>query len=615
MADANQTQQSQVERDVDYAVAAQDMEPTSPISVDPSVEDDSESEYCLGGFGGGGMTSHGDDDTEDSTSTYDAAADSSLQINRLDTEQTKVEISVGLPGSSSAQPECKNEDGKERGRPSNAGEHEHFTAEEFGQAKMKFIEPDRSHRRRLFAPIRPRQYFIGDILYRERKPRKVTWDELFLDLIYVAVINRMGYILKEDKVTGQTVNKFLLVFIPVWLTWIVTHYNSNRFGAESFVHRLFSWANMILVAGMGTNAENAFNDDPSKNTANVFIITFLITRVLYIIYNGSSLLPLPQYIWMMVPITITTALSLIPWFVSIFVDPSYRVMLWWLSWACDFAFFHSLIAYARIVRPVHRIALNIEHHVERLGLLTVVVLGEMVVGLLWSSSSTNFSGAYFGTILGMFITITFQYIYFNIDGGKQFIHAVRRSAWTAVVWQTLHLALHCTITAVGAILAKLVLAIDDERQTSKRKPVDPGKRWVFVGGAGLIMWLLTLIGLCHKWHQHGVLIPKNVRLGARVAVGAALFVLAALGGDLSALQLIGVVTALVVPIVGLEEYGRLRKGICRPNGPHNHAHNRRDSHTPKGSSSPSKPKSGDEEKGEALEIAAAGSGSGTAKHH
>ncbi|KAI8850282.1 hypothetical protein BC829DRAFT_488835 [Chytridium lagenaria] len=72
--------------------------------------------------------------------------------------------------------------------------HEHFSKEEFGEAKIRLydrmVEDNHDH---IFCSVRPLQYFVGDVLHRERTPRKVTWDELFLDLIFISTISRSGF--------------------------------------------------------------------------------------------------------------------------------------------------------------------------------------------------------------------------------------------------------------------------------------------------------------------------------------------------------------------------------------------------------------------------------------
>jgi low temperature requirement protein LtrA len=68
------------------------------------------------------------------------------------------------------------------------------------------------------------------------------------------------------------------------------------------------------------------------------------------------------------------------------VAGKYRETLWWTSIGLDYLF---RILFIGFKPAVHRYAVNIEHHVERYGLLTIVVLGEVVVGFLFTSKSSS----------------------------------------------------------------------------------------------------------------------------------------------------------------------------------------------------------------------------------
>jgi low temperature requirement protein LtrA len=63
----------------------------------------------------------------------------------------------------------------------------------------------------------PRQYFIGDVLHREKEHRKVSWDELFMDLLYVAVFSRLGYTLKVPIISWELFEEYCLTFIVCWV--------------------------------------------------------------------------------------------------------------------------------------------------------------------------------------------------------------------------------------------------------------------------------------------------------------------------------------------------------------------------------------------------------------
>jgi low temperature requirement protein LtrA len=45
---------------------------------------------------------------------------------------------------------------------------------------------------------RIRQYFVNGVLHRSKNERRVTWDELFFDLIFVAMTASVGHVLSSN---------------------------------------------------------------------------------------------------------------------------------------------------------------------------------------------------------------------------------------------------------------------------------------------------------------------------------------------------------------------------------------------------------------------------------
>ena len=68
------------------------------------------------------------------------------------------------------------------------------------------------------------------------------------------------------------------------------------------------------------------------------------------------------------------AVASIPWIMSIFV-PERRELLWWISAALELILSNAAMYIIELVHCEYRVAVNIEHHTERLGLLTLVVIG------------------------------------------------------------------------------------------------------------------------------------------------------------------------------------------------------------------------------------------------
>lgn len=332
----------------------------------------------------------------------------------------------------------------------------------------------------------PRQFFVGTILYQEELHRKMTWDELFLDLVFVAIIAALTLIFKDEGVNWETFEKFYLIYVPVFLSWQTITVYMNRFKQYVFWDKSILYLSMILVIGMGLNAENSFNEKVSENTSNIFIVTYLVFRAFYLgiyVYYSYKLPEFKRFI--LTVFVLPHFLSLLPWFSSVLIphdDSNFGTVLrqkkslWWSSYIADIFFTILSVYYTRIFRQKYqyRIALDFEHLVERMGLFIIITLGEIIVSILWSSRDPSFSTLYVDTILGLAIAISFQRLYFYlIDAySGEFTHPIRQSFIKGILWLSLQLPFSAFIVAGGAAIG-ILIAYD---------PVTEGHpSWVAVG--------------------------------------------------------------------------------------------------------------------------------------
>ena len=211
---------------------------------------------------------------------------------------------------------------------------------------------------------------------------------------------------------------------------------------------------------------------------------------------------------------------MVPWIASIFVHKDetgmdLRNSLWWIAFLLDLAMIMVGLLLEQWTRKRFRFRLgfNIEHFVERLGLFTLIVFGQLITCVLWSSTAGGFSTQYQSGLFGMAITICFQVTYYLlIDGhGGNFIHPLHRGSGLATVWTFLHLPLHAAIILGGSamgILTKLrngehVVAISQMLQIS-----DPFalQRMTCVSFA-LAYLVFALMSLTYQTRDEGAGVP------------------------------------------------------------------------------------------------------------
>ena len=75
-----------------------------------------------------------------------------------------------------------------------------------------------------------------------RNGRKVTWLELFYDLLFVAAVTAATHVLlhvEDGQIHAEYLVKFVLIFIPIWWAWVGQTIFVNRFGKDLFHQRIF----------------------------------------------------------------------------------------------------------------------------------------------------------------------------------------------------------------------------------------------------------------------------------------------------------------------------------------------------------------------------------------
>jgi low temperature requirement protein LtrA len=83
----------------------------------------------------------------------------------------------------------------------------------------------------------------------EQRERKVSWLELFYDLVFVVVISELARYL-SGHVSLEGVLSFALLFVAVWWVWIGGTYYTERFETEDLSYRIFTFLQMLPLAAM-----------------------------------------------------------------------------------------------------------------------------------------------------------------------------------------------------------------------------------------------------------------------------------------------------------------------------------------------------------------------------
>ncbi|MEH6437123.1 low temperature requirement protein A [Massilia sp. DD77] len=212
--------------------------------------------------------------------------------------------------------------------------------------------------------------------------RTATWLELFFDLIFVVTIGDVTHILShthEGHLDPLQFWKFVLIFIPFWWIWASHTMYANRFDADDRKHRLATLIIMFLLIIMSGLIDQRF-----LASFDTIIVCYAGSRyiiaMMYLVskYRHKESDELATVVCWVIAAGATISLA------SILFPAPQRYAVFYLGIAFDLVAFIFFLPPRLKVIPVHT-----DHLIERVGLLTIIMLGESIISL--SAGLANFS--------------------------------------------------------------------------------------------------------------------------------------------------------------------------------------------------------------------------------
>lgn len=348
--------------------------------------------------------------------------------------------------------------------------------------------------------------------------RRATWLELFYDLIYVVVVAALGAEL-AGNVTPLGLLGFVALFVPVWWSWSgVTFYN-DRFDTDDAIHRGATLLQMLAAVALALSIQDAFAG-PGFVLAYVALRAILVGQYLRVGRHVAHARPL------CVRYATGFGAAALLWLASLLVPAPWRFAVWAVAMVVDV----GTPLTARSLQA--KMPVSTSHLPERIGLFTIIVLGEGVAAGVRGASGPTL-GALLGALIAISIAFGVWWVYFdNLDE-----HVVRRTRVAGQVWFYSHLPL-----VVG--LGMAAVGAEGLVHAGPAAVLDAGHRWLLGGGLALVLGALAAIH-ASTIAQMG---DDHNRRRALLRAGSALLALAltaalayapawALGGALAAVAL------------------------------------------------------------------------------
>jgi low temperature requirement protein LtrA len=230
---------------------------------------------------------------------------------------------------------------------------------------------------------------------KEVAEKVVSWIELYFDLVFVAAAHLVAMYMKTASPLDAL--KYLALFVTLLLLWLNHTLYSSRFASRGLIYHLTTILFTCGIFGLVIQLHGALGQ-----YSHYFAITYAVTKCFVILLYLKEILKNPFRAVYIFPFLIGQSVVATLWFTSIYIEHFY--LFWIIALIIDIA--TPLYSFGLM----KRLQFNTAHLPERLGLLTVIMLGEMIISLAISASEITLSQPILITLLSGIATVTIIFI-------------------------------------------------------------------------------------------------------------------------------------------------------------------------------------------------------------
>jgi low temperature requirement protein LtrA len=364
-----------------------------------------------------------------------------------------------------------------------------MTSGTHGRFKRWFWRPPRAH---------------GEVI----ADRQVSVLELFYDLVYVAVLGQAAHHLAEH-VSVRGLAEFGVVFALIWIAWINGSLYLELHGREDGRTRTIVFVQMGILALLAVFTADAA-DGSGWGFAVVYATYQIVQTGLWYTVWRQDRRDRPEFLGLAGGYVVGMGVSVAVIGASALLPAAPQLVVWA---GLGVAWIVGIVLAARRSRASLGLAPT-DSLVERFGLFTIIVLGEVVIGVVDGLSGAERDATTIVTgMLALSMGFGFWWIYFDLVGGR----LPRADRGALANWVMSHLPIALSITAAGAGMVSLIGHAHD--------PTAPaGTSWLLAGAVATGLLALVLTEQTLDDAERLVLVFHPLRLALTAGAAAALIV-------------------------------------------------------------------------------------------
>ncbi len=382
--------------------------------------------------------------------------------------------------------------------------------------------------------------------FADRKnERKISWLELFYDLVYVAAIGQLTHRIAVNPTWG-TVGYSFLLFCMIFWSWVNGSEYYDLHGGDGIRTRLLTFWQMLGVAAVAITMPDVFDGNQQGFAITFAVLQFLITYMWWSVglYDPSHRVFNKFY-------TINYSIAFALLIASIFTGYQTAIVLWVIALVFDLtAPLTAARTVIRVLKERKQLAFTASATiVERFGLFTIIVLTESILSTVGGVGEIKNKQplVWVVFILGILIAFLLWNLYFDMTSEQE-----TKKGYSYLQYLIfLHFLLLAALVTAGACLRVLIADV------GTMPPVT--LQWMFCVSIAVI--LLTITGLTRIMEESEE-DRAYIRPVSRILIVAAIIIviLPFVGRYLnSALLLAIIAVVLFIPVmIGVRSWVRFR---------------------------------------------------------
>jgi low temperature requirement protein LtrA len=371
-----------------------------------------------------------------------------------------------------------------------------------GRGSTSRREPWARLRQSLWQPPRPH----GE----QPRERAVGPLELFYDLATVVLVAQAARHL-AGHLTWGGLGEFAAVFTLVWIAWANGSLHHELHGHEDARARSTFLLQILILVAMGVFIPEAGGPRGAAFAIAAAVLFAVLAVLWFLAARGDR----PEYRRASRLFVTGTAATAIVLAGTALLPTGARIPAWGLLDAAYLAGFAALIL---TVTPAQATAqLITEALIERFGLLTIIVLGETLTGVVAGLAREQVTGITLAVgLIAVVVGFGAWWTYFDFAGQRQ----PRPDSAASAQWILGHLPLTAAIAAMGAAMVTLIEHAHDARTPA-------ATAWLLCAGAAVVLASTMLVAASlQAWRRdRGLYLPLArtcaVVAAACLAIGAA----------------------------------------------------------------------------------------------